>query len=206
MTGTTKTATRFFIAVPANPQADGIFGLGTTDDAAIRDAYQQSGTYEAKVEQDESLHWIVRAQTLDVSPEFLDESDARAYAASLGFVARACTERLYRHVTDYGAHVSSFGWTTNAAGLDDLEFDSEEFDAAVAHVEEGLQGNTSQADWKAEDALTDASAYVDAYVVDDEEADESLQDALKPGTPLRTAVNVAVRDILLETISELAAA
>lgn len=199
-------ATEWFIAVPGDDQASAIFGIGETYEGAVRDAYAQSNTHEPSVTRGEDGQWVVATgygEDATFAPS--QESEARDYAAQKGCIARPCTERLFLHIKAHGCD-ANFRWTMNAVGLDDLEFEQDEFDAAVAEVEEGLEGNTSQDTWKAEEALDDAAAYVDAYVVDDENVDEALRDVLKPGTSLRTAVNVAVRDILLEQISELASA
>ncbi len=72
-------------------------------------------------------------------------------------------------------------------------------------VNEGFDGSTAQEDWKAETALQDAHDYVDAYVVDDENRDEDIRDALTD-PQLRHAVDYAVRDVILDEIAERASA
>lgn len=120
-----------------------------------------------------------------------------------GFEALPATERLViyveRHSPDAG-----FRPVTNDDGLQDLDVDGDLLAGIVAEVDQGFDGCTTQHEWKAEDALTDASAYVDAYVADDESVDEELREALED-PQMRVAADVAVRDLILETISELAA-
>lgn len=97
-------------------------------------------------------------------------------------------------------------WTKTPTGNDDLDVDQAEVDAAAAEVDAGFEGNTAQDTWTADEALSDAHDYVDAYVVDDETVDAGLRKALRPRTQLRTAVDLAVRDIMLAEIAELQAA
>lgn len=114
---TTDTATRFFIAVPADPQGVGIFGIGQTANAALADAYAQSNTSPPVIDFDGD-YWTVRTDAgTDV---FANEGDANRCSDRHAFTARECTERLYREVEAHGCDANSFRWTRNAAGLDDL--------------------------------------------------------------------------------------
>ncbi|UMY18783.1 hypothetical protein MMB17_05560 [Methylobacterium organophilum] len=205
MSSKTDTAVSFFIAVPGDDQASGIFGIGTSHDAAVQDAYAQSNSRPPAVIANDDGTWHVSTDTCEDN-QFSDESEARSYAIQKGFIGRECTERLYRHIEANGCDASRFRWTKTPAGLDDLDIDQEQLDAAVAEVEAGFEGNTSQGEWRAETALADAHDYVDAYVVDDEVVDGELREALAEGTQLRTAADVAVRDLILAEISEREAA
>jgi hypothetical protein len=110
-------ATEWFIAVPGDDQASGIFGAGTSFDYAIQDVATRSGWREPTIRQDEDLHWVVSTDTGE-DAEFLHEGDARAYAHQKGFVALPCTKRLYDLVV---AGETPSRWTTDAAGLQDIE-------------------------------------------------------------------------------------
>lgn len=113
------TATKFFIAVPADPQGVGIHGIGQTASAALADAYACSNTKPPIMDFDGDF-WTVTDQ--GQTERFEDEADACARFERKGFNARECTERLYRHVEANGADLNF--WTRNAAGLDDLHDDA----------------------------------------------------------------------------------
>lgn len=117
----TDTATRFFIAVPADTQGVGIFGIGQTASAALADAYACSNTRPPVIDYDGDF-WTVAND--GETERFEDEAAANAHFDRLGFTARECTERLFRHVEAHGAD-QHFGWTRNAAGLDDLRNEAE---------------------------------------------------------------------------------
>lgn len=111
----------YHVAVPGDDQGAGIFGIGLSDEEAIRDAYDQSNTHEPTVTQDEDGQWVVKTsygEDHTFAPS--DETEARSYAAQKGFIARPCTQRLYEHVRDHGAPVGSFGWHQAAGEYDDL--------------------------------------------------------------------------------------
>ena len=114
------TSTKFFIAIPAHPEGVGIFGIGQTASAAIANAYQSSACQPPVIDHDGDF-WTVSNLAGDVE-RFEDETDAAERFGNLGFRAVECTERLYRHVESHGAD-QHFGWTRNAAGLDDLRED-----------------------------------------------------------------------------------
>lgn len=201
---TSSTAVRFFIAVPADPQSNGaIFGLGLSAEAAIADAHKAGGSTAPVITEsrDEVPTWTVTVTSGDTQT-FDDEIDADAYAAEHDFKALECTERLYRYAEKHTLE----SWTSNAAGLEDLEVDEDLVAAAVAEVNEGFDGSTAQDTWAPESALSDAHEYVDAYVVQDENVDDDLRDALGVGTQLRMAVDLAVHDLILAEISEREAA
>lgn len=115
--------TSFFIAIPGDPQGTGIFGIGTTAEGAVSDAYAQSDSpapFVTEATENGLTEWHVNTGAGE-NKYFTDEDEAQEYATRKGFVARPSTERLYRHIEKHGCDASLFRWTTNAAGLEDLE-------------------------------------------------------------------------------------
>ncbi|KQP90783.1 hypothetical protein [Methylobacterium sp. Leaf117] len=105
-------ARTFFIAVPGGT-GTGIFGIGMTEEGALADAYRESQTRPAAVSLDEDGDWVVSYEgTYDAFPT---EEEAKEHAASLGFVARPCTERLYDHIDDHGCDATTFRWDQSGA-------------------------------------------------------------------------------------------
>ena len=135
MATTTDTAVSYFIAVPGYDHGALICGIGTSSEGAVTDAYDQSNSHAPVVWSDEdhgTFH--VRLDTGEDN-EFNGEDEAREYAEKKGFVAIPCTERLYRKVLDFGAPSR---WTTNAAGLQDLDEAETDIDApapAAKHLD-----------------------------------------------------------------------
>ncbi|WP_298957624.1 hypothetical protein [uncultured Methylobacterium sp.] len=123
--------------------------------------------------------------------------------ADSGFKALPATERLCLHF-ERNSPDASFRPVTNASGQQDIYVDADILARIVAEVEAGFEGCTAQDEWTAETALEDAIDYVDTYVVDDETVDEELRAALDDPT-MRVATDLAVRDLILATIAELAA-
>jgi hypothetical protein len=199
---TTSTAVRFFVAVPANGD-DGIYGIGHTAKAALAEAYRGSQTHPADVSQDEEGEWIVSHNGSDET--FQDEDEARDYAAQLGFVAEPCTERLYVHVERYGcdAEQPGFRWAKGTDGLTDLDLGDDEvaLDDAVDEVRAGFEGldDGAKDEWTASSALADAHDYVFAYVIEGDETG-MWGDLAEVGTPFRTALDLLVRDEILDHI------
>lgn len=115
------TDTHFFIAVPADDGA-GIYGIGTSEEAAIADAWRHSNAEAPSVSQGDRGEWVV--SDWHGIERFDDENDAREYADKRGCRATECTERLYRHIEAHGCDAKSFRWTVDAAGLDDLYYDA----------------------------------------------------------------------------------
>lgn len=203
----TSTAISYFIAVPGDDQASGIYGIGLTDQDAVADAYAQSNSSPPVVSRDEDGAWTVTIDTGDRVPfRAAEETEARDYAAQKGFIARECTERLYRHIEQHGCDANHFRWTQTAGGLDDLDVDQALVDQAVAEVQSGFEGTSSGADTTIETALQDAQDYVDGYIMDDESVDENLREAIGDDAELRTAMDVAVKKILLDELAEREAA
>jgi hypothetical protein len=138
---------------------------------------------------------------LDEAWENLNEGTERP--KDFGFEARPATERLYVFVERHSPD-AKFQPVTNIDCLQDLDIDSDVLARIVAEVATGFDGSTAQDSWTAEEALTDAHDYIDAYVVNDEGVDEELRDALD-NPAMRVAADLAVRDLILETIAEIAA-
>lgn len=193
----------FFVAVPGDDQASGIFGIGLTHEGALLDVTTRSGWTSPRVSRDEAGHWVVTTDDgADPAhfPEW-EETAARDYAAQKGFVALPCTERLYLAVE---RNAAPSRWTTNAAGEEDLDVDQGAVDEALDEVKAGLDGehySTIDA-LKSEEALDDAHTYVDAFIGQDAESD--YHDAIDDDPEFRLALDLAVRDHLLELIAECA--
>ncbi|TGD95243.1 hypothetical protein [Methylobacterium nonmethylotrophicum] len=198
----TGAAGRFFVALPGNGEF-GIYSSGRTVDVTLAKAYRDSQTLPADVCQNEDGEWVVSCQ--GDSETFRDEDEAREYAGELGFVAHPCTERLYIHVERYGYNRNepSFRYASGTNGLIDLDLGDSEvaLDDAVDEVLLGFHGLSYEAqdEWTAETALIDAHDYVHAYVIEGDKtrkwgylADER--------TPFRTALDLRVRDIILDRI------
>ncbi|MCJ2077806.1 hypothetical protein MKK68_19520 [Methylobacterium sp. E-016] len=204
---TTSTAVRYFVAEPAN-SGTGIFGLGHTAEQAIADAHAQGQTRPATVTPMDDGMFVVNYDGEAVGT-YDDEDRAHAHAHRYGFEATECTERLYRHVESHGCDASSPGyswvWTDAQKSTYDLQVDEEAFASALEEVLTALHENDNDRDaWKAEDALADAREYVDAYVAGDDSSEWYL--AVNEDAALRTALDLAVRDNILETIAEREAA
>lgn len=197
MTQTTATAIRFFVAAPRGNQ-DAIAGLGHTAEAAIADAYSQTGTQPAVASQAEDGTWVV-TDGITEPREFSSEADADEHAASVGMIAMECTERFYVHLRMHGIDGR---WGSKGDLLDlDLEDDEVALDDAVDEVLAGFEGldDGAKSEWTAETALADAHDYVFAYVVEGDETG-MWGDLAEVGTPFRTALDLRVRDIILEDI------
>ncbi|UYW26245.1 hypothetical protein OKC48_23740 [Methylorubrum extorquens] len=205
MTSTTATRTpsaTFFVAVPGDDQGAGIFGIGLSADAAVQDAYSQSNTSEPTIRKTESGSWkVIDHITGNVAQFGNDESEARAYAIQKGFISRECTERLYRHVEAHGCSAGHFRWN-QGEGLDDLYIDETDLANALAEVKEGIDGeHASTIDaLKAEEALADAHVYVDAFVGQNDGSEYNSK--VDTDHEFRTALDLAVRDHLLDLIAE----
>ncbi|KTS34213.1 hypothetical protein NS228_05330 [Methylobacterium indicum] len=197
MTQTTATAIRFFVAAPRGNQA-AIAGLGHTAEAAIFDAHAQTGTQPAVVSQAGDGTWTV-ADGLTEPREFSAEADADEHAASLGMVATECTERFYVHMKMHGIDGR---WGSKGDLLDlDLEDDEAALDDAVDEVRAGFEGldDGAKDEWTPETALADAHDYVFAYVIEGDETG-MWGDLAEVGTPFRTALDLLVRDEIIDHI------
>lgn len=203
---TSSSAISFFIAVPGDDQESGIYGIGLDHGAAVADAYKQANHPEPSVGQDDEGEWVVHTYHDGAYEAFRTETEARDYAAEQGFIARECTERLYRYVEKYGCDASTFRWTRTPTGMDDLDVDQSLVDQALAEVRAGFEGTSSPPDVTAETVLQDAHDYVDAYVTDDEAVDEELREAIDNDPQLRIAIDVAVKEILMDELAEREAA
>lgn len=193
----TDTAVRFFVAAPRGNQA-AIAGLGHTVEAAIADAYAQVGTQPAVVSQAEDGTWTV-ADGITEPREFSSEADADEHASSVGMVATECTERLYVHMKMHGIDGR---WGSKGDLLDiDLEDDEVALDDALDEVRAGFEGLNDGAkdEWTSETALADAHDYVFAYVIEGDETG-MWGDLAEIGTPFRTALDLRVRDLILDRI------
>lgn len=207
-TKTTPIADSYFIAVRGDgerSQIHGVYGIGTSVDTALDDAYRGANMRPPSVRSTDDGAWIVLVDGRDepLGP-YDSEALARADASQHAFSARDCSERLYRYVERHGCDAARFTWVKGE--VDDLDVDQGLVDQAVAEVEQGLEGCTAQGDWTADTALRDAHGYVDAYVLDDEGVDEDLQDAVREDAQLRVAVDVAVASIIRSEIEEREAA
>lgn len=199
MTQTTSTAIRFFVAAPQGNR-DAIAGLGYTAEQAIADAYAQVGTKPAVVSQDAEGNWTVN-DGVNEAREFSSKSDADEHAASIGMVALEATERFYVHVRMHGLPSA---WGTKDSLLDlDLGEDEDEIDEALDEVKAGFEGLGGEAkdEWTAETALADANDYVSAYLLEDD-ATGKWGELAADKTPFRTALDLRVRDIILQDIIE----
>lgn len=196
------TAIGYFVAVPGNGEY-GIYGVGRNVDAALAKAYRNTDTCPADVSQEKGGDWVV---SYDVGSEvFNDEDEAREYADELGFIAQRCTERLYIHVERYGwdTYQSDFRWAEGADGLVDLDLGDDEraLEDAVGEVLIGFYGLDfeDQDGWTAKSALQAAHDYVDAYVIEGDQTGKWGRLADEQ-TPFRTALDLRVRDIILERV------
>jgi hypothetical protein len=118
--------TGFFIALDHN---GGIYGIGTTAEAAVDDAWKGANT-TTRPRVDEvapDAFTVVNAFGDDVA-QYEDRADAEAHVAQLGFEAHPCPERLYRHVKTHGCNndgATGYGWR-RADGVYDLVLDEDE--------------------------------------------------------------------------------
>ncbi len=202
---------RYFIALPAEQSCQtAIFGIGHTEEEAIADAYDDSRTRAPTVEAVNlpSRHvdgeteeaWVVT--TWEGRETFYSEAEADQHVLENAFVAEECTERLFVSLQ----RGSVDRWTTNAARLQDLDLDEGAIEDALNEVKEGLDSEHAStiAALKPEEALSDAHAYVDAFVGQNEDSEYS--DAVGEDREFRLALDLAVRDHLLELIAEREAA
>lgn len=142
---TSETAIRYFIAVPAHPQSNGaIFGIGTTAEAAIEDAWQgeNCGPDRPHVAREEPEYegqgaFVAYGSGGRELGRFYDEDDAQEAVDLDGFTARECTERLYRLIEANGADANSFSWGEASNGLDDIS--GEDIPDGLYHDEDGFK-------------------------------------------------------------------
>lgn len=207
MTSTTRTTSAtYYVAVPASEPTSGIYGIGNDYMAAIEDAHAQTQTVNpGPTFNEETRLWEVFNDSRGETYTFADENRAREEAASLGFAALESTERLYRYVEAHGAAVGELRYVERH-GKQDLDVDQGAVDEALDEVKEGLDGEHAStiAALKAEDALADAHVYVDAFIRQDPDSD--YHDAVDDDPEFRLALDLAVRDHLLDLIAERQAA
>jgi hypothetical protein len=210
MTSTTSTAIRFFIAVPAvEANQTAIYGIGHTEEEAVADAYADTRTQVPTVAQgtapsryvdgDTERTWTVT--TTQGSETHYTEADADHQVQGNSFVAQECTERLFLSVQKGSVD----RWTTNGR-LQDLDVNQGAVDDALDEVKDGLDGEHAStiAALMAEDALDDAHTYVDAFIR--QNSDSDYHDAVEDDAEFRLALDLTVRDHLLELIAERKAA
>ncbi|MCJ2025583.1 hypothetical protein [Methylobacterium sp. J-067] len=110
----------FYIALPATltpNEVEGIWGIGRSEELALADAYNWNGTGAPVVAEISESKWAV-SYDCRRREIFLDEDEARAHAATLGYRAWPCTEALYRRVKSegYDAHGrNSYGYAKNGS-------------------------------------------------------------------------------------------
>lgn len=118
----------YYIALPAvlTPnEVEAIWGVGRSEELALADAYHWNSTCAPIVSQVSESRWVVDYDARRQS--FLDEDEARAHAATLGYRAEPCTEALYRRVKDegYDAHGrNSYGYAKDGSLYDVVERDA----------------------------------------------------------------------------------
>ncbi|UIN36832.1 hypothetical protein [Methylobacterium oryzae] len=204
------TDVRHFIAVPAvEANQTAIFGLGNTAEEAVADAYAEARTQVPTIEtgtapsryvdgETEQTWTVTTTQSIET---FYSEAEADRHVEANSFVAQECTERLFLSVQKGSVN----RWTTSGR-LQDLDVDQGAVDEALDEVKKRLIGDHEKiiADLDAEDALYEANLCVDSTIGQNGTSD--YHDAISDNPEFRLALDLAVRDHLLELIAEREAA